>query len=207
MKSNVWQDANNWTHIDWELDDVTPKMINWFWSNMEKCDFLWHPNQHHDFEWFVSIKELGTPIGSIHIAPQTWSDGKPIKPYIRLEGLDNVPDKVKEIVKYDHVVIVGAISIFGENVKRDDPILAYRIHQWQKSDDGIVGMSSAVEIRKNDANDGLIWAQHASEEVGNWEVFLPDLYRLYKVISNRDIVPYYSFLVEGAGKNIKYKNL
>ena len=46
MKSNIWQDKNNWTHIDWELDGVTSKMLNWFWSNMEKCDNLWHPGQH-----------------------------------------------------------------------------------------------------------------------------------------------------------------
>jgi hypothetical protein len=204
MKSNVWQDSHPWTHVDWEIEDVTPKMINWFWSNMEKCDFLWHPNQHHDFEWFVGIKELGTPIGSIHIAPQTWNDGKTIKPYIRLEGLASVPDEVKAIVKYDHVVIVGAISIFGENVKRDDPILAYRVHQWQTSDVGLVGMSSAVAMHHNDADDGLIWAAHASEEIGNWEVFLPDLYRLYKVIKDPNICPYFTFKVDGLGKDIRY---
>jgi len=204
MKSNIWQDENNWTHIDWELGEVTPKMLNWFWCNMEKCDYLWHPNQHNDFEWWGGIKELGTPIGSIHIAPQTWNDGKKIRPYIRMEDLKDVPEDIKALVKYDHVVIVGGISILGDNVKRDDPVLAYRIHQWQKTDDGVVGMSSGVEAKVNDADSGLIWAAHATEEVGNWEVFLPDLFRLYKVITNPDICPYYSFKVEGTGKDIKY---
>ena len=32
MKSTTWQDDHPWTHIDWELDDVTPYQLNWFWS-------------------------------------------------------------------------------------------------------------------------------------------------------------------------------
>ena len=31
----------------------------------------------------------------------------------------------------------------GDDVKPDDPVLGYRLHQWQKSDNGVVGMSSA----------------------------------------------------------------
>ncbi len=207
MKSRVWQDERMWTHIDWELNGVTAQMIDWFWSNMEKCDSLWHPNQHHGFEWFVSIRELKTPIGSIHIAPQTWNDGRKIRPYIRMEPLAAVADEIRAIIKYDHVVVVGAISIFGDNVKRDDPVLGYRVHQWQKTDEGLAGMSSAIGVQKNDADDGLIWAAHACEEVGNWEVFLPDLFRLYRVITNREICPFYSFHVVGKGINARYTEI
>jgi len=207
MKSNTWQDDHPWTHIDWELEGVTPRMLNWFWSNMEKGDYLWHPNQHNGFEWWVGIQELGTPLGSIHVAPQTWSDGKQIRPYIRMEALADVPDEIKDLVKYDHVVIVGAISILGDDVKRDDPVLGYRVHQWQKTDDGVAGMSSGLEARENDADDGLVWAKHAAEEVGNWEVFLPDLWRLYRVITDPAICPYYSFKVEGTGRDVRYLEL
>lgn len=207
MKTRILQDEKGATHIEWELDDVTPRMLNWFWCNLEKCDLLWHPNQHNNFEWFVSIGELGTPLKSIHIAPQTWSDGKAIRPYIRMEPLTDVPDEIKAYIKYDHVVIVGGISILGDNVKRDDPVLGYRVHQWQKSDSGVVGMSTAIEVRENEASDGIVWAEHAAEEIANWEVFLPDLYRLYKVIKRRDICPYYSFRVNGTGKDAVYVEL
>jgi hypothetical protein len=207
MKSTTWQDDHPWTHIDWELDDVTPRMLNWFWCNMEKADYLWHPNQHKGFEWFVSLQEQGSPLGSIHIAPQTWSDGKQIRPYIRIEALEDVPAEIKDLVKYDHVVFAGGISILGDNVGRDDPILAYRIHQWQKSDGGVIGMSSAVGVKENDADDGMVWAAHATEEVGNWEVFLPALARLYRVITDPAICPYYSFKVEGSGRGIRYVEL
>jgi hypothetical protein len=207
MKSTVWQDDRAWTHIDWELDDVTARMLNWFWCNMEKGDYLWHPNQHKGFEWWVSVQEQGSPIGSIHIAPQTWNDGKQIRPYIRMEALDDVAAEIRDLIKYDHVVIVGAISILGDNVKRDDPAVGYRVHQWQKSDHGVVGMSSAIEAAANDADDGLIWAEHATEEVGNWEVFLPPLVRLYRVITDPSICPYYSFRVIGSGRDARYVEL
>ena len=65
-------------------------------------------------------------------------------------------------------------------------------------------MSSGMEARENAADDGLIWAAHANEEVGNWEVFLPDLVRLYRVITDPEIAPYYSFRVDGAGRDARY---
>ena len=182
MKSTTWQDDHPWTHIDWELNDVTPYQLDWFWRNMEKGDYLWHPNQHKGFEWWISLEQAGGPLGSVHVAPQTWNDGVKIRPYIKMVRLEDVPDEMRDLIKYDHVVIAGAISILGDNVKADDPVLGYRIHQWQKSDGGCVGMSSGMEAKENAADDGLIWAAHATEEVGNWEVFLPDLVRLYRVI-------------------------
>jgi hypothetical protein len=207
MKSATRQDGHPWTHIDWELDDVTPWMLDWFWVNMEKGDHLWHPNQHKGFEWWVSVEEAVGPLGSIHIAPQVWSDGKPIRPYIRMEALEHVAPEIRDLIRYDHVVIVAGISILGDDVRRDDPALAYRIHQWQGSDSGCVGMSSAVETRENAADSGMIWAAHATQEVGNWEVFLPTLSRLYRVITDPEISPYYSFKVAGSGRDARYVEL
>ena len=207
MKSTTWQDDHPWTHIDWELNDVTPYQLNWFWCNMEKGDYLWHPNQHKGFEWWISLEEAGGPLGSVHIAPQTWNDGVKIRPYIKFPKLEDVPAEYRDLIKYDHVVFAGAISILGDNVKPDDPILGYRLHQWQKSDNGCVGMSSAIEAKENAADDGLIWAAHANEEVGNWEVFLPTLARLYRVITDPEICPYYSFRVKGSGRDARYAEL
>ena len=207
MKSNVWQDKNNWTHIDWELDGVTSKMLNWFWSNMEKCDNLWHPDQHMDFGWFVSMEEAGGPIGSIHIAPQKWDDGKMMNIYIRMENFSQVPAHMRDVINYDHCVIVAGISLTGIDVHRDDLSFGYRIHQWEKTDAGVIGMSSGIEVEKNDADNGLIWAKHATEEVSNWEVFLPRLYEMYKVISNSHINRYYSFRVSGSGQDARYIDL
>ena len=33
-------------HIDWALDGVPARVIDWFWSNMERDFLLWHPEEH-----------------------------------------------------------------------------------------------------------------------------------------------------------------
>jgi hypothetical protein len=45
MRATVTQDRTG-THIGWQHDAITARMIDWFWSNMEKCMLLWHPEQH-----------------------------------------------------------------------------------------------------------------------------------------------------------------
>lgn len=52
MINDATQDARG-THFDWSLDGVTPRMIDWFWSNIEKGFMLWHPEQHEALEWPV----------------------------------------------------------------------------------------------------------------------------------------------------------
>ncbi|MDL2295076.1 hypothetical protein LJC60_10775 [Ruminococcaceae bacterium OttesenSCG-928-D13] len=208
MEYKVSQDERKWTHINWTLDGVTADMLNWFWSNMEKGDNLWHPDQHHDFSWMpgYSVKEIGV-LGSIHIAPQTWNDGRDLNIHIRCERIEDTPEDLRACIKYDHAYIAAGISMTGENVKPDDPSQGYRLHQWQKSDNGVVGMSTGMTVEGNDTESGLIWAEHAVEEVGNWEVFLPDLHRLYKVITRKDINPYYSLRLEGLGAQARYADI
>lgn len=203
MNKTITFDENG-THIDWHLDGVTAQQLDWFWSNMDKCDYLWHPNQHNGFQWFISPQEKKGMTGTIHIAPQTWGNGIPMNIYIRCEALEEVPERVRQYIKYDHAIIVAGISLTGENVHPDDPALGYRIHQWSQDDSGVVGMSSAIEMVANDAGDGKIWADHAAEEVGNWEVFLPTLWKLYQVITRDDICPCYSLKVTGRGTEAHY---
>ena len=73
MDHQVTQDTTG-THLDWRHDGVTARMIDWFWSNMEKGFVLWHPTEHEPLTWVVAPQD-GDPVGSVHLAPQTWSDG------------------------------------------------------------------------------------------------------------------------------------
>lgn len=205
LKSTITQNGK-WIHIDWELDGVTARMLDWFWCNMDKCDYLWHPNQHNGFEWYegYSVIELGTPINSIHIAPQTWGDNVAFCPHIRMEALANTPDFVLETIKYDHVMISAGIAMERGDIDPQGPPMAWRVHQWQANNAGVVGMSSGITADGCDADSGPVWADHAVEEVGNWEVFLPRLYELYKVIQRSDICPYHSFELQGTGRDAKY---
>lgn len=192
------------THLDWEHEGVTPKMIDWFWSNMEKGFILWHPSQHEALEWAVPPKH-GNPVGSIHIAPQTWSDGKRQNIYIRFEDPASLPEAVKEYIIYEHCVVVAGLGLGPESMKNPDP-MGYRIHQWQKTDFGVVGKSSAIGTRVKETPEmGIVWAKHCEEEIGNWGGFLPQLYNLYRVVTNTQTNPFADLTVEGKGKDLKYK--
>ena len=193
------------THLDWAHEGITSKMVDWFWSNMEKGFLLWHPSQHEPLEWAVR-PEQDKIVGSIHIAPQTWNDGSRQNLYIRCEDITTVPEWVKDYVIYDHVIFVSAIG-FGEEALANPDVFGYRIHQWQKTDDGIVGKSTAIGIKKpEDEAAGKVWAAHCGEEIGNWKAFLPQIYELYKVVENPKFNPYTDLSVTGKGATLAYKN-
>lgn len=203
MEVSMVQDALG-THLDWKHEEVTARMIDWFWSNMEKGFLLWHPAQHEPLNWAVPVRH-GNPVGSIHIAPQTWNDGSRQNLYIRFEKLEDVPPEVRDYIIYEHVVIVAGLGLGEEALRKAEP-MGYRIHQWEKTDYGVVGRSSAIGTRRKETRaDGLVWAEHCTEEVGCWGDFLPQLYTLYKVVKNTDYNPYADLSVEGRGREARYK--
>nr|WP_320131146.1 hypothetical protein [uncultured Holophaga sp.] len=192
------------THIDWKHEGITPHMIDWFWSNMEKCFLLWHPSQHEPLEWAVPVQP-GNPIGSVHIAPQTWNDGTRQNLYIRFEKLEDVAPELRDYICYQHVVIVGGLGFGDEALANGNP-LGYRIHQWEKTDYGVVGKSTAIGTRKKETEeDGKIWSAHCIEEVGNWGNFLAQVHQLYKPVINPKYNPFADLSVEGKGRDAKYK--
>ena len=202
--SNATYDGKG-THLEWSHDGVTPRMIDWFWSNMEKGFLLWHPAQHEPLQWAVPVKD-GNLLGAIHIAPQTWNDGRRQDLYIRFEDPKDVPGWVKDYVIYEHCIIVAGLGLGGESLVNPSP-MGYRIHQWQKSDSGVMGKSSAIGTRKaENKEEGLVWAAHCAEEIGNWGVFLPELYRLFRVVKNPSWNPYSDLSVTGKGESLRYRH-
>lgn len=86
--------------------------------------------------------------------------------------------------------------------------MGYRIHQWQKTDFGVVGKSSAIGTRKKEtAEEGKVWAAHCGEEIGNWGAFLPQLYSLYKVVTDPGRNPFADLSVEGKRRNARYRQI
>ena len=115
------------------------------------------------------------------------------KPHIRFDDVSTISEEIQKIIVYDHVVVVAGINLTGENFKEDDPPIAYRIHQWQGTDSGVVGRSSAVPLEPERLEKGLVWAKHGAEEIGYFQNFLADLYRLGRVIENPNLNPFFSF--------------
>lgn len=203
MEAQVTQDALG-THIDWKHEGITPKMIDWFWSNMEKGFILWHPEEHEPLTWVIPPVH-GNPVGSVHLAPQTWSDGTRQNLYIRFEDLAAIPEEIKNYIVYDHCVVVAGLGFGPESLEAEE-VMGYRIHQWQKTDYGVEGKSSAFGIKKKETPaDGQVWAKHCIAEIGNWNAFLPELYKLYQVVTNTDYNPYTDLSLEGKGKDLRYK--
>ena len=194
------------THIDWQHEDITPRMIDWFWSNMEKGFILWHPEQHEALQWAVPPKH-GDPLGAIHIAPQTWNDGRRQNLYIRFERLEDLSPEIAQCIRYEHVMVVAGLGMGEECLAKPEP-MGYRIHQWQKTDAGVVGRSSAIGTRRKETvEDGKVWAAHAAQEIGNWGSFLPQLYSLYKVVTDTARNPYTDLSVEGVGRSARYRHI
>ncbi len=205
MQYNVSHDALG-THIDWSLDDVTARQIDWFWSNMEKGFILWHPEQHEPLLWPVPPRH-GDLRGAIHNAPQTWDDGRRQDLYIRFEAFETVAETIRDLICHSHVIIVAGIGLSVEEMQQGEP-WGYRIHQWTPSDGGVTGKSSAIGTRKPETvEQGKIWAAHAMQEVGNWEVFLPRLYDLYKVVQDPRRNPFTDLSVEGSGRAARYRHM
>jgi hypothetical protein len=204
MDHSVRQDAAG-THIDWALDGVTARMIDWFWSNMEKGFLLWHPEQHEPLSWPVPVRD-GAPLGAVHLAPQTWDDGRRQNLYLRFEWLEAVPEALRAEICHEHVIIVAGLGFGPEALEVDTP-LGYRLHQWSKSDGGVVGQSTAIGLRKPETPaEGLVWAAHAAGEIGNWEVFLPEIYRLYKAVKDPGRNPFADLSVQGRGRDARYRH-
>ncbi len=156
MEARVTQDELG-THIEWEHDGVTARMIDWFWSNMEKGMLLWHPNQHEPLEWYLPPKH-GDLVGSVHIAPQTWSDGTRQNLYIKMEPLEALSDTITDLIIYNHCYVAGG---YDEATIDEGRAFGYRLHQWQATDAGVVGKSSALSGTKKETHEqGLVWADH-----------------------------------------------
>lgn len=194
------------THFDWSHDGVTARMIDWFWLNMEKGFMLWHPEQHEALEWPVPPRD-GAPLGAIHNAPQTWSDGRRQNLYIRFERLPEVPEAIRDLIVHEHVIVVAGLGFDAASLENPQP-LGYRLHQWSSTDAGVAGRSSAVGTRRPETHaDGQVWAAHAAQEIENWGVFLPQLYTLYRVVKDPRRNPFADLSVQGRGREARYRHL
>ena len=192
------------THLDWGHDGITPRMIDWFWSNMEKGFLLWHPSEHEPLSWAVPVVP-GNLVGAVHVAPQTWSDGTYRNLYIRFEDPATLAPEVQERIVFDHCVVAAGLGFGPESLDVSEP-MGYRVHQWQAADFGVVGRSSAIGGTKVETpDDGLVWAKHCAEEIGNWGSFLPQLYDLYRVVANPRHNPYADLSVERDGGRVRYR--
>ena len=204
MDHQVTQDATG-THLDWRHDGVTARMIDWFWSNMEKGFVLWHPTEHEPLTWVVAPQD-GDPVGSVHLAPQTWSDGTFQNLYIRFEDPTEVPGPIARA--RDPRALRHRR---GPRVRPREPGRA-RTPWATASTSGRRPTPASPGARRRSVRasprskaDGLVWAKHCAEEIGNWGAFLPQLYELYKAVPRGPRNPFADLSVERRGGTLRYR--
>ncbi len=146
-----------------EIQGVTPEMIDWWWDHIDTTERykLWHPTDHHSFEWLVSPSN--GHVGAIQRIEESFG-GIPAPPIeIRWEDPTGVP------AEYGHVLLASS-TMNGERA-------ADLIHEYETD-------SFGTRLRTHfhfppGVPEEFIKAlyQHNKEEMGNFSTFLPDLYR------------------------------
>jgi hypothetical protein len=175
------------THLEWELEGITPRMIDWFWSNMEKGFVLWHPSEHEPLSWAVPVMP-GNIVGAVHLAPQTWSDGTFRNLYIRFEDPATLAPELQGRIVLEHCIVAAGLGFRPESLEVSEP-MGYRVHVPETPEEG------------------LVWAKHCAEEIGNWAAFLPQLYGLYRVVDRPELNPFADLTVDRDASGVHYRNL
>ena len=66
--------------------------------------------------------------------------------------------------------------------------------------------ASAIGTRKKETvEDGKVWAAHNAQEIGNWGVFLPQIYSLYRVVTDTTRNPFADLSVNGTKRDARYR--
>lgn len=168
------------------LPRVTAEMIDWFWSNMEKCYYLWGPGAHKMFRWVREPWKYGY-VGSSLIIAENLYEGGPIidfsdTPMIRLDMNEFPFDYALE-----HVLMEGRLD------EESGKVINNNIHMWQDCDGGSVHITcmiqSADALPPGVTPEMMIQELSSPPEVGylhpdfeaaRWPKFLPTLFELWK---------------------------
>jgi hypothetical protein len=158
-----------------ELVGVTPEMIDWFFVNIEKCYPLWHPEEHRLCTWEVEPTEE-THIGAIHCAEESIGGTPFFKVRIRFDD----PNTTGIPVEYDHAFAACGLT-------PDNDRVGVVLHQYKATPRGTLLKSVSRMFLPMPPEAGEQWIRHCKGEHENFQVFLPDFYRLWQVVKDRKI--------------------
>ncbi len=214
FKARAYQiKEKGWTAVDTELIGVTADMIDWFWVNMEKGFVLWHPQDHVWMKW-LKEPEADNPIGSIHdtfqisggadnpemvaIYEKAYSAKSPDEKFLlKMIDVSELPKDVQDYISMEHVVVITGVNSQGIS-------MSYRVHEYERSDCGVRTRTTAVPTEEgnkifpnlDEDYDLKVWAVHGMGEITSYPSFLPELYKMWLPVKNRNISRRFSFKVE-----------
>ncbi len=149
--------------VDHILHGVTPEMIDWWWDNIDTTERykLWHPKDHHSFQWEVSPKK--GHIGAIHKVVE--NIGPPTTLRIRWED----PSTSQIPIEYDHANV-------GSTLDQNDNSISWVLHEYESIENGIKLRSTFRLPAKVPEPFIEILRKHNKEEISEFVNFLPRLF-------------------------------
>ena len=134
---------------------------------------MWEPNDHKSYEWEVPPSN-GTLVGAIAIAEESMGGGQAMK--IRM-GLDD-PLSGPTPVIYEHAILASGL-------RPDNTTRRYLLHQWEATSYG-TRLRSTMHflVPPPDPGYGEKFTKHCKSEFGNFSNFLPEFYKLWKVVKD-----------------------
>lgn len=146
-----------------ELHGVSPEMITWWWDNIDCSERykLWHPKDHLAFEWIVPPSE--GHVGTIQLATEKIG-GVPMALKIRWED----PRAVN--TEFQNILVASVLSDNGR-------VLIRFTHEYEERPYGTKMRSTFYLPKKVPwfVKRGL--KKHNIEEMANFPLFLPALYK------------------------------
>jgi len=134
------------------------------------------------------------------------SDGRRQNLYIRFERLEDVAPEIRDYIVYEHVVIVAGLGL-GRNASRIPIPWDIGSISGERPTTASTASRAHWNPQKETEQDGKVWAAHAMQEIGNWGVFLPQLYSLYRVVTDTDRNPFADLSVDGQKREARYRHI
>ena len=165
-----------------EIHGVIPEMLDWWWDNIEKAYPLWHPTAHKSFVFEVPPGKVGH-VGAINNIYEVLDKGVVIQGRSRREDVSFADPSM---IIYEHVEVNASIDADNKNTGQ------YIIHQYEATSNGIRMRSTFHSPEPMPPSVD----RHSEEETAQFAHFLPELYRLWKVVTDREINPHFCLKVK-----------
>jgi len=154
--------------VEHELHGVTPKMLDWWWDNLDNDNYkLWKSKDHIALEWQIPPSQVGH-VGAIHMACESISDLPPQILRIRWED----PRSALITPIYGHVNVGSSLAPGTADIP-----LGSLVHEYEETAFGARMRSHFILPAMVPPFFLDFLKKHNQAEMGRFSEFLPQLYK------------------------------
>lgn len=173
------------------VPNVTAKMLDWFWCNMEKCYYLWAPGSHKSFQWVREPWRYGFT-NSSHASTETMLSGQKLNLNVACgKGYGMLAYERFDMDIYPFNMCLEHCVLEGSK-EEDGTIWSLITHLWEDVEGGVIHRTAAcvdryekgIRILPPDEfplpKGAKNIVAHGEFEASMWPQFLPKLYDVWK---------------------------